>query len=232
MTYSPWLGTLTALFEVLAGIWALGLQGRRKLLTLIAATLFLLAGYQALEVFICSATGTHQLFLSRMAFLDVTWLPPLSLLLISELHPSAPRWLRRFAWASVAVGALFSFWIVVDTRFVTGTICQFMYARYRHIEPWFHFYGAFYEITQMSMIFIPAALLPHIEDPSARKHLGDLLIGSLLFILPSLFLAAVLPSLFETALPSLMCHFAAFYAIFLVRIAYREDRREPALAMT
>ncbi|MCM2324253.1 MAG: hypothetical protein NDJ90_13430 [Oligoflexia bacterium] len=220
--YSPWLGSFTGIFEIIAGIWVLRGPGRKDLRWLIALTLFLLAGYQILEVFVCNAEGMHQLFLSRMAFLDVTWLPPVSLLLISRLLTRPRAWLTRFAWISIALAAIFSFWIIVDTRFVQGTICHFMYARYRHIEPYFHLYGAFYELTQMSMIFVPAALIASEESLRLRRDLSDLLIGALLFILPSIFLAAVLPSLFETALPSLMCHFAIFYALFLIRVVLRE----------
>jgi len=117
---------------------------------------------------------------------------------------------------------LFSFWIIVDTRFITGTICQFMVAGYRYVEPYFHLYGAYYELTQMSMIFIPAALLPNISDSFTRAHLGDLLMGTLLFVIPSLFLAAVQHDKFNMTLPSLMCHFALFFALFLVRMARRE----------
>lgn len=228
MGYSPWLGAITAAFEILAAIWIFRLPGRNSLLIPLGITQLLLAGYQIFEVLICTGPTSRQLVLSRMAFLDITWLPPLSLLLLCRVMPIPPHWLKRFTQSMLILGGVFSFWIIVDTRFVTGTICHFMYSKYQHIQPYFHFYGAFYEISQMSMIFIPAVMLAKVDDPEVRAHLSDLLVGALLFIVPSIFLAAVLPSLFETALPSLMCHFALFYAVFLVRVARRETQRSAA----
>ncbi|HAR43561.1 MAG TPA: hypothetical protein DCS07_13190, partial [Bdellovibrionales bacterium] len=187
MGYSPVLGAFTAAFELIAAcwvFWALRSRGRRNVLMLIGFTLLLLAGYQILEVAICWKTSEPSLFLSRMAFLDITWLPPVSLLLISRIVTPRSRTLVRYAHFSLFLGALMSLWIVMDYRFITGTICEFMYARYGYMEPYFHIYGAFYEITQMSMIFIPAAIISRSDQLRVRQDLGDLLLGSLLFIIP------------------------------------------------
>jgi len=225
MGYSPALGVMTAVFEIAGAFWIIMRQrshGQRSILLPIVISLFLLAGYQIIEVGLCWKSDGSNLFLARLGFLDITWLPPVSLLLISRLVTPRSRPLILYARFSLFIGALLSLWIIMDYRFVTGTICEFMYARYSNVQPWFNFYGAFYEITQMSMIFVPAYLLSRIGDAKRRKDLSDLLIGSLLFIIPSLYVASVWPSIFENGLPSLMCHFAIFYAVFLLRIAHRE----------
>jgi len=233
MLYSPWLGSITAFLEVGAAIWILRQPtGRPELLRPLTAMLLLLAGYQILEVMICNpGLLQHQPVLSRMAFLDVTWLPPVGFYLLTQICGTHfgkgwSRWMPRFAKLSFGIAALSSFWIIVDTRFVTGTICEFMYARYTHIEPYIHFYGAWYELTQMTSIFIPAFLVARCTDVRIRQDLSDLQLGALLYIIPALFLGAVLPDRMNMALPSVMCHFAIFMAFFTLRIALRETKSQ------
>lgn len=229
-SYSPILGVATASFEIIAGIWVLTRRGRKHVLWTTAALLFLLAGYQVFESIICWSSGPALNYLSRFAFLDITWLPPLSLLLISHITgPASPesRKVRRLANAALVLAALMSVWIVIDYRFITGTICEFMVAKYSYIEPYFHFYGAYYELTQLSTIFIPIWLMMRSDSVPDRRQLGHVMAGSLLFIIPSLFLGAVLPEKFNFALPSLMCHFAVFYALFLIKLAKCENTRAP-----
>ena len=222
MKFYPELGMFTAAFEIICGIMVLRFAGRKNVLRPLSLTLFLLAGYQVFEVMLCWGNKEPNVLLSRLAFLDITWLPPVSILLIANIYPAKTRALFHYAYASLFMAAVMSFWIVMDYRFITGTICQFMYAKYTYMSPFFHIYGAFYEVTQMSIIFLPAVLLVQAEDIQVRKHLGDLLLGSLLFILPAIYVSAVVPSVGANALPSLMCHFALFYAISLTRLAMRE----------
>lgn len=222
MKYYPELGILTAAFEIICGILVLRFEGRKNILRPLSLTLFLLAIYQVFEVALCWGDKEPNLLLSRLAFLDITWLPPVSILLIANIYPAKTRALFNYAYASLAMAAVMSFWIVMDYRFITGTICQFMYAKYTYASPFFHIYGAFYEITQMSIIFLPAVLIAKAEKEHVRLHLSDMLIGALLFILPAIYISAVVTDVGSNALPSLMCHFALFYAIFLTRLALRE----------
>jgi hypothetical protein len=228
--YSPVLGALTALFEIVAGIWAVFGARRPRILRPVAALLFLLAAYQVLEVVICAGGNEQKLFLSRLAFVTVTWLPPVTLLLISRAYGAASRALRVYVRGVFALAGIMTLWIVMDYRFITGTICHFMYSSYAYLEPWFHIYGAFYEITQLSTVFIAILCLASAEDRRARLDLADILVGILLYLLPALLVAAIVRTITDRALPSIMCHFALFYAIFLVRIARRERRQAGAVS--
>ena len=108
--------------------------------------------------------------------------------------------------------------------FISGTICQSVFASYAYMEPYFHIYGAFYEITQLSLIFIAAVCIARSEDRKARFQIADLQTGALLYVVPSFFIAAVRPEVTDKALPSIMCHFALFFAVFLVRLNMRERK--------
>ncbi len=96
MTYSPVLAMVTAAFEIAAAVWVLRGPGRRAILRTTAAILVFLAGYQIVEVAICSAAPGYG-FLPRLAFMVVSWLPPLGILLVALLlGPARPSgaWVR------------------------------------------------------------------------------------------------------------------------------------------
>ena len=235
--YFPWLGLLTAIFEITAAIWAIRISGRKSVRVLSASLLILLAVYQLLEVVICAKASKiilddpRTLFLSRLAFIDVTWLPPLSLMLLSRIASPSPRWLKIYARITLMLAAIMSFWILVDYRFITGTICRFMYAAYSYVEPWFHIYGAFYEITQFSLIFVAIICMVRADNILVRRQIGAVLTGALLYILPAFFLGAIRPEIVDTALPSILCHFALIFAGFLVWMLRLEVSCAPKLAV-
>jgi hypothetical protein len=226
--YSPVLGLATAAFELAAATWAVTCLGRRRgrrAVVLLSALLFvLLAGYQIIEVIICWGGREPQLVLSRAAFIDVTWLPSLTLLLVAALYRPRSRLLAAVAWSSLAVAAVMAMWIVVDTRFVTGTICEVVHARYRNIARYFNYYGAFYEATQVGSAFIAAVCVARAEDRRDRRLLGDVLLGVLAYLIPSFMVGALIPGVAEGGLPSVMCHFALAYAIMLAVMLRREVR--------
>ena len=87
--YSPALAILTGLFELAAAAWALNSPGRKSLLRPVALILILLAGYQFAEVAVCSRP--ENLLYSRIAFLDITWLPPVGIWLVYRLLAPKPR---------------------------------------------------------------------------------------------------------------------------------------------
>ncbi len=213
--YNPWLGTLTAAFEIFAGIWMLTRKDRKNIHRISALLFFLLAGYQLLEVLICYHHLEELSFLSRLAFLDVTWLPALTVLLLALLNNKKSPLLNIYAIVSLSLALVFSVWILIDTRFVSSTVCDFIYASYQHPRPVFILYGLYYEIVQFSVIFILISMMALEDDRLLRKRYAFLQTGVLLYLIPSFLVMAFVPQVTESALPSVMCHFALFYGIFL-----------------
>jgi hypothetical protein len=226
MDYSPLLSTATALFEIAAAVWVLRGYGRRPILRTTAGILLFLAGYQIIEALLCSGwLPVGGSVLPRLAFMVVAWLPPTGLLLVAQLYPSRSRILHHFAIAMYIFCLVLVTCIALQPSFVAASVCLIVFARYTNPTALYGFYGIFYQFGLMSMLALSAYGVTICDDPRQRRLLGQVLLGSLAFILPSLVTVSVIP-VAENALPSILCHFALFMALFLVRLVVIERRWE------
>jgi len=236
MDYSPTLAVATAAFEILAAAWALSFVrsrrlGSRAVPATVGAVLVLLAAYQLTEVAIC-ADPTAAGFLPRLAFLVVTWLPPLGLLLIAQITQPRSGWTYGIAGAMLALAGGMSAWILLDSGFATASVCNAVYARYLHAMPRFQAYGVYYWLGLFGMVALTArgALLS--TDPVRRRWLMHVHVGTLGFVLPSVAVSHFVPAT-RAALPSVMCHFALVLAIALTRMLWvMRPRTSEALELT
>lgn len=230
MNYSPYLSIATAALEIGAGTWALRGPGRRPIVRAAAAILFLLAGYQIVEAVFCAgllpAAGS---FLPRLAFIVVAWLPPTGLLLAARLYPTRKQTLHWYAYGMYLFCAALVLGIATDPHFVTASVCLIVFARYANPTALYQTYGLFYQSGLMGLLAVTAWGVTVCDDRRQRLLLGQLMLGSMAFIFPSLVTVAVIP-VAEKALPSIMCHFALLLALFLVRLVLIERRAvlEPA----
>jgi hypothetical protein len=222
MDYSPILGLATAAFEVVAAGWALTGPGRKDVVRITSAVLLLLAGYQITEVLICTAAPTYG-FLPRLAFIDVTWLPPLGLLLCSRLFERRSRFVTGAAYAMLAAAGGIMVWIAVDPGFVSASVCSTVFARYSHAMPRFQVYAGFYWLGLLGMVGFSAYGAKAALDASGRRLFAELRTGSVGFIVPSLVVTWFVPTT-QGALPSIMCHFALVLAAFLARLVAVERK--------
>ncbi len=71
------------------------------------------------------------------------------------------------------------------------------------------------------MLFLSAHGVIICKDHEQRLLLGQMLMGSLAFIIPSLITVIAIPYT-KGALPSVMCHYALLLAIFITRLLYLE----------
>jgi len=222
MTYSPVLAIGTAIFEVSVAIWALRGPGRKPIIRTTSAILFILAAYQIVEVLVCTRAPAYG-FMPQMAFIVVTWLPPLGLLLIAHLSPSQAAVNYAISYFMLAVAFSFVLWIAFDARFVSDSVCNVVYAKYSTPMPRFQYYSWFYWIGLFGMLVMSALGVRNSDNPGQKELLKSVLIGSLGFIVPGVIVTNfVAPA--QGALPSLMCHFALVLAIFLARLITIERR--------
>ncbi len=222
MSYSPVLGLGTAAFEVVVALWALSGPGRKDIVRIASAILVLLAGYQLTEVLICTADPSYG-FLPRLAFIDVTWLPPLGLLLAARLFAPRSRFATGAAYGMLAAAGGIMLWIAADPGFVTSSVCSTVFARYTHTLPRFLAYTGFYWLGLLGMVGFSAYGAKASPDPNARRLFSHLRTGSVAFIVPSLVVTWFVPTT-SGALPSIMCHFALLLAVFLTRLLAAERR--------
>jgi hypothetical protein len=223
MNYNPILSLGTAALEVGAAVWALRGPGRRPLIHTVSAILFFLAGYQIVEAIFCTGSPVTFAFLPRLAFMLVAWLPPTGLLLVAQLYPTRTRTLYFYAAAMYVFCGVLVAGIALDKSFVTVTVCEIVFATYTNPTPLYQTYGVFYQSGLMSMLLLSAYGVTICRDDHQRLLLGQVLLGSMAFIIPALVVVSVLP-IAENALPSILCHLALLLAIFLTRLVWLERR--------
>jgi len=227
MDYSPILAIGTAAFEIIVAGWAFAARPKaesRGIIRTTSAILLLLAGYQLAEVAICANVAVAG-FLPRLAFVIVTWLPPLGLLLIAQLRRPRSRTFNGSAYAMLAAAAGIVVWIVVDRSFASASVCNAVYARYTHAMPSFLVYSSFYWLGLAGMIGFSAYGAMTSEDPRRRQQLVQVFVGTTGFLALSILTSWFVPPA-RGALPSIMCHFALLFAVCLTRLIYLE--RKPA----
>ncbi len=224
MDYSPGLAIATACFEIAVAVWALRGPGERSIIRTTGAILLLLAIYQIIEVSICSNVSAAG-FLPQLAFIAVTWLPPLGLVLIANLYRPRSRMLYRNAYSMLAVALGIVVWIALDRGFVSVSVCTAVFARYTSATPRFMLYSGFYWLGLLGMILFSGYGVKTCDDCHRRRLLFQVFAGTLVFVVPSLLASYFVPPA-RGALPSVMCHFALLLAIFLTRLIYLE--RQPA----
>ena len=229
MDYSPFLAIATATFEVLVAGWAFTTRlrpGSRAVVGTTGAILLLLAGYQIAEVAICADVGAAG-FLPRLAFLLVTWLPPLGLLLVAQLRRPRSRLLYGAAYGMLAAAAGMAVWIMIDRSFATASVCNAVYARYTHAMPRFRVYAWFYWIGLAGMALLSAHGAMTARDGTRRRQLNLVFAGTAGFVGLSMLTSWFVPPA-RGALPSIMCHFALLLAVCLGRAIQLERRRAAA----
>lgn len=217
--YSPLLAVFTGIFEIFAAAWALIGPGRKRVLQPIGLLLLLLAGYQFAEVAVCA--NPRQIWFSRLAFFDTTWLPPLGLWLAYQLTDFRSLGLKLIPLGYFGFGFALNLWIFLDPGCITRSVCSLVIARYSHSSLFEVVYGLFYQSGLALLIFGTAALIARTEDRVLRKHLADLQIGVLGFVLPSFMVRIFFPGQ-GGVLPSVMCHFALVLALALFVVTRRE----------
>jgi hypothetical protein len=227
-SYSPLLAIATGLFEFGAAGFALRSPGRRRILRPTALIFLLLAGYQFAEVAVCAAPD--QRIFTRLAFFDISWLPPLGLWLMVQLVSPRRRALAVLPLAWFAAAVLIVTWIFIDPGCLTKSVCQTVIARYAQARPFEILYGVFYQSGLGVLIFGTTVGLARDADPVLRRHLADLQAGVLGFVLPSLAVRVLLREP-QGVLPSIQCHFALILAVFLLSLVLRERKTSfrPAL---
>jgi len=224
MTYSPVLAIGTAFFEIAVAIWALRGPGRKPIIRTTSAILLLLAAYQLVEVLVCSQTPAYG-FMPQMAFIVVTWLPPLGLLLIAQLSPSQSTINYAISYFMLAVAFSIVVWIAFDDRFISDSVCNIVYAKYSSPLPRFQIYAWFYWLGLFGMVALSALGVRNSSHSEQQTLLKYVLLGSLGFIVPGIIITRfVAPG--EGALPSILCHLALVLAIFLTRLIAYERRGE------
>ncbi len=219
--YSPTLSLLTAGIELSVAAWALSGPGRTRITRPTAALLILLAGYQLIEVFVCATPS--NVFLARAAFANVIWLPPLAVYLITLLSKPKHPILARLPLVMFATAGGFAIWVFVDPTAVVGTVCHAVVATYDNQSSVYDLYAWFYQLGLLGMMIGGVSAVLNTENDLDRRHLADITMGTIGFVVPAITTVAVVPAAMGST-PSVMCHYALVLGLFLTRMVARERR--------
>ena len=222
MEYSPLLAIITGVFEFIAALFVFSCPGRKRILYPTGVLLLIMAGYQFSEVAVCYNPG--QLLFARIAFFDITWLPPLAMWLGLQLIATRKKWMAIIPLTYFAVGLALAVWVMVDPNCVTKSVCEIVIARYITLNLFEIVYTIYYQSGILVLIFGTAVGMVYGADIVLRKHLANLQVGILGLVLPSL-AVRILVSDSSGITPSVMCHFAFILAVSLVFLVFRERRK-------
>ena len=221
MVYSPYPALLTAAIEIGAAAWTFTSKGRKNIITPIGLILILLAGYQIAEVFACA--NPENVLAARIAFLDILWLPALGILLVKNVSDLSKTFFRNVSTGYFTAAACLALFIVFDPNFVNVSVCEIVFAHYDKASPFYKLFALYYDTGLAVIIFGAVAAMAGVEDNTRRQHLADIQIGTLSFVLPAMAVQMMIPRL-DDAFASIMCHFALFFAFFLILLIRREKK--------
>lgn len=220
--YSPYLAIITGLIELIAFIYFFLLfkQSESNLKSIIAI-LFFLSVYQLLEAFNCMFPG-HP-FLVRLSFADISMLPALGVYFAYLSAPVESKIQRYITFVFLGSALFFVMYFLSRPSSAVLMSCQQFFATYAHPDAFYRYYGLYYQLGMFTMLIMALRNLIYTEDLTKRKLIGDFIIGSIVFIIPSILITAFIPQ-FSGSMPSIMCHIALFLSFFIIKALLREKK--------
>ena len=211
-----WNGTvslLIACFEFLL-LFNLLIFAKKNRLNKIAITMVaLLASYQTMEFLMCQIELQNSFF-PYFAFVIISFLPPLNLILTLSLTRNLTLTLK--SWLVFLPAILFPIYYTFVIPEFAVTSCSVLYATYHY--PLGDLYGFFYYLPILISIIL-LALYVKKESDKKKKLVGKVLLFGAIFISipPVLGFILMFASSYSliSAMESVMCKFAFVYALCL-----------------
>jgi hypothetical protein len=186
---------------------------KNKLNIIAMLMITLLASYQSMEFLMCQV-GLQNSFFPFLAFVIISFLPPLNLMLVLALT----RKNLTLNWFLIFIPAIaFSiYYLFVIPEFAVKS-CTVLYASYHY--PLGDLFGAFYYLPILVSIILLIKFIPKAEGKKTKMISKILLFGSIFISLPSLlgFILIFTAGNYSiiSSIESIMCKFAFVYAIIL-----------------
>ena len=181
-----------------------------KLVTGLVALLF---GYQFIEFLICFV-GIQKQILIYLAFLDISFLPPLGLYTVLKFAGKLKSY-HKFVFAP-ALFFIIYYPFVLDQFAVAK--CTVLYASYHY--PMGDFYGAFYYLPVIATLIILNKKWGADTDPKQKALTRLFFFGYIFTFIPAMISAIFIPS-FVLSVESLLCKMAFVFATFLTIFALK-----------
>jgi hypothetical protein len=177
--------------------------------------LFVLMIYQVLEFVMCHLNYSSS-FLAYIAFIDISFLPPLDLYLVYTFFIKKKNNLR---YLFILPFFFIIYYALVLSRFEVAS-CTVFYAVYHY--PLGTLFGVYYYLPIVASVFFLISYLRKGTVPKNIFFAGLLLTGHVIMAIPVLFaflLAALRMPEMLNSVESIMCKFAFSYALCLTFFA-------------
>lgn len=177
-----------------------------------------LAGYQSLEFLMCQMGYQNSVF-PYLAYIDISYLPPLNLLLVVTLKGSLnnlTRILNRLKYLIFLPVISFTIYYTLVISQFKVTSCAVLYATYHY--PLGELFGFFYYFPILLSIILLILNIKK-EENYKLKLISKLLLTGAIFISLPVVLGFILMFAGSyqliSAIESIMCKFAVVYAVLI-----------------
>lgn len=209
--FSPPVMIATFLIEIGLAIYTLWRYGLNSITRVTTVIFICLAFFQLAEFNVCEGSwGIDSASWARLGYVAITLLPPLGIHLIAKLSGEKRRWPYYGAYA---LSAMFISYFIFATNGVSAEACLGNYVIFEQGEGTGFLYGLYY--YGLLLVAIAYAMWLSGKDkiePQIKKSLHALVIGYVLFMVPTTFVNIVNPATIA-GIPSIMCGFAVLLAI-------------------
>jgi hypothetical protein len=211
MNWNGIVSLFIACVEIVLIVNLLVFAGKSRFNNLSIIILCLLACYQLLEFLMCGL-GLQQSFFPYLAFIDITFLPPLDLLLVLTLSYNLN--LTKYL---LFIPALFfvGYYTFTISQFAV-TSCTVLYAAYNY--PLGDLYGVSYYLPLLAAIILLIMFMRKHKEKKAKLTFRILLLGHIIISIPVILGFALMFSgnfSLINKMESIMCKFAFVYALCL-----------------
>jgi hypothetical protein len=205
MIIEVWLAVYT--------VWRYKLSPVTRLITMMLVSL---AVFQLAEYYVCTGIGSMALPWSRVGFVAITTLPPLGLHL---MHVLAAKPKRRLVNTAYAFMVMYIGFFLFSPGTFTGHECTGNYVIFQFTANVTGLYSLYYFGWLLAGIGLGMKwanqLLETKGSPQQLQTVRGLIVGYLVFLIPSALAMSVKPSV-RRGIPSVLCGFAVLLALILV----------------
>lgn len=212
MSFNGIISLLIACIEFLLLFNLLVFVKKNKVNVVALIMITLLASYQAMEFLMCQVELQNPVF-PFIAFVIISFLPPLNLLLTIDLKDQARDKKLYLIFLPAIVFSVYYLFVIPE---FAVTSCTVLYASYHY--PLGDLFGFFYYLPILISIFLLIRFIKNNSDKKLKLIAKVLLFGSLFISIPVLIgftLMFLKNYAIISAMESIMCKFAFVYAVCL-----------------
>lgn len=210
--FSPPVMVATFITEILLAAYVVFRYNMNNAMRLIVVTLGALGLFQLSEYFVCGGMGADANTWSRIGYVAITALPAMGIHLLYVLSGKQSR--RVVVAAYATMGIYMSYFLLSPTAFA-GHECTGNYVIFQigmEATRWYGLY--YYGWLLVAMLMGYKWLTANKFDKKVRQQISGLLIGYLVFLVPTGIANSVKPET-RSGIPSIMCGFAVLFAFIL-----------------